>query len=68
MAMKEVSRSHIGTNLVEVVLEVIKDQEIQDNLGYFITDNVDNNDTMIRDITLSKLSFIIFNIRFLLIF
>ena len=33
-----------------------------------MTDNVDNNDTMIRDITLSKLSFIIFNIRFLLIF
>ena len=53
-AMKEVSRSHTGTNLADVVMGVIKEWGIQDNLGYFMMDNADNNDTMMRDIAISK--------------
>ncbi len=53
-AMREVSGSYTGTHLAEVVLEVIKDWGIQNNLGYFMIDNADNNDTMMRDIAISK--------------
>jgi hypothetical protein len=40
--MKEVSGKHSGENLAAVVLQVVKDWEIEDNLGYFMMDNADN--------------------------
>lgn len=54
-AMREVSGRHTGANLAEVVLEVIKEWEIQDNLGYFMMDNANNNDTMLKDVAIGNL-------------
>ena len=53
-AMKDVSGSHTGVNLAEVVMEVIKEWGIQDKQGYFMMDNADNNDTMMKEIAISK--------------
>jgi len=53
-SMKEVDGSHIGENLSVPVLIVIKEWGIQDNLGYFMMDNAENNDTMMKSIALSK--------------
>jgi hypothetical protein len=55
--MKEVDGSHTGENLSVPALAVIKEWGIQDNLGYFMMDNADNNDTMMKSIALSKGSY-----------
>jgi hypothetical protein len=52
--MEEVDGLHTGENLSVPVLEVIKEWDIQDNLGYFMMDNADNNDTMMASIALGK--------------
>jgi hypothetical protein len=52
--MREISGSHTGENLAIPVIEVIKDWNIQHNLGYFMMDNASDNDTMIRAIALGK--------------
>jgi hypothetical protein len=60
--MREISGKHDGTNLAEAVMEVVKEWNIQSNLGYFMMDNADNNDTMMREIAISmylKLCFLI---------
>lgn len=51
-AMKEVDGAHTGENLAAVVIEVVTEWNIQGNLGYFMMDNADNNDTMIKTIAL----------------
>jgi hypothetical protein len=53
-AMKEVDGAHTGENLSVPVLEVIKEWGIQANLGYFMMDNADNNNTMIKSIALGE--------------
>jgi hypothetical protein len=52
--MKEVDGAHTGENLSVPVLEVIKEWGIQENLGYFMMDNADNNNTMIKSIALGE--------------
>jgi hypothetical protein len=52
--MKEVNRSYTGENLSVSMLTVIKEWGIQDNLGYFMMDNIENNDTMMKSIALGK--------------
>lgn len=50
--MKQVSGSKTGENLATVVMEVIRDWEIQHNLGYFIMNNASDNDVMMRHLAL----------------
>jgi hypothetical protein len=54
ISIKEVDGSYTGENLSVPVLIVIKEWGIQDNLGYFMMDNTENNDTMMKSIALSK--------------
>jgi hypothetical protein len=51
-AMREVSGSHNGRNLADVVMAVVKEWKIQNKLGYFMMDNAENNDTMMKEIGL----------------
>jgi hypothetical protein len=51
LAMKEVEGEHTGGNMAKYVMEVIKDYKIEKQLGYFIMDNADNNDTLIASLS-----------------
>ena len=44
MTLKEVNESHNGAVMASLVYEVINDFGFEDNIGYFVTDNVDSND------------------------
>ena len=46
--MKKVEGQHIGENLAAVLLDIIRDYRIQNRLGYFMGNNVSNNDTMLQ--------------------
>jgi hypothetical protein len=60
-AMKKVLGSHTGENLAHVVMDVVKEWNIQSNLGYFMMDNAENNDTMMAEIALGKRSLLAFS-------
>lgn len=53
-ALRELSGSHTGENLASVVMEVVKDWDIQHKLGYFMMDNASDNDVMIRHVAIGK--------------
>jgi len=53
-AIREISGKHNGENLAAVVMEVIKEWNIQEKLGYFMMDNAENNDTMMKQIALGE--------------
>src|SRR5438046_2998261 len=44
LAMKEITGAHKGEFIVSVLYEVVKEFGIDDKLGYFMADNVMNND------------------------
>lgn len=48
LAMKMVDGQHTGENLSQYVLKVIQDNGITSRLGYLQMDNVSNNDSLIR--------------------
>ena len=39
--------SHSGENQAEVIKEVIREYNLQNRIGYFVTDNAANNNTAI---------------------
>ena len=51
--MKEVEKEHSDKNIARYLLEVIKDYEIEKNLGYIIIDNAQDNDTMMTSLSQS---------------
>ena len=51
LALKELVGSHTGENQAEVILQVLDDYNIRSKLGYFVMDNVESNDTMLRHIS-----------------
>jgi hypothetical protein len=51
LVMKEIQGSHTGEVLSTVVMEVINDWGIASKLGYIVTDNASNNDTMMTAIS-----------------
>lgn len=55
IALKEVDGAHTGENLSKYILAAINDFDITPQLGYFQMDNASNNDTMIREVSASKL-------------
>jgi hypothetical protein len=47
-ALKELDGAHSGQNQAVSIMEVINDYGIAPKIGYFLMDNVSNNDTMIK--------------------
>lgn len=50
--MREILGNKTGERLCVMVMEIIKEWEIQLNLGYFMMDNAADNDVMMRHISL----------------
>ena len=48
LAMKEIEGEHTGVNLGPYVMQVIKDWELSQKLGYIVMDNAPNNYTMMQ--------------------
>jgi hypothetical protein len=45
--MREVKKEHSRENILKYLINVIKEYEIEKNLGYIIIDNALNNDIII---------------------
>lgn len=52
LALKEIDKDHTGKNLAPYVIDAIREYNIERNLGYFVMDNADNNDTMMEELSL----------------
>jgi hypothetical protein len=48
LALRRLHGEHSGENQAGILIEVLKDFEITDRLGYFVTDNASNNDTTVN--------------------
>jgi hypothetical protein len=48
IAMKRLKRRHGGEDIAAVMIPVLEEYEIPPNLGVFVADNADSNDTAIR--------------------
>jgi hypothetical protein len=46
---------HTGDNQSQVIMDVVKEYKIASKVGYFIMDNAENNETMIRALSSCKL-------------
>ena len=51
LGMKEVFGEHKGEYLAPVVHDVLKEYEIENKLGWFMSDNASNNDTMLKHLS-----------------
>jgi len=64
LAIKTVLGGHAGENIAKYVMEVIRDWEIASKLGYMNMDNATNNNTAIKQISLSKSLYLrVFNLQ-----
>ena len=52
--MKRIKGTHHGEDITEVIIPVLQEYKFLPNLGVFITDNVNSNDSVIQ-VTLSVL-------------
>jgi len=52
LALQEVTREHTRKNLILYIIKVIYEYRIKKNLGYFVIDNTNNNNTMIEELSL----------------
>ena len=54
LALRRLYGEHSGENQAELLADVLKDYELTDKIGYFVTDNASNNNTavdiLLRDI------------------
>lgn len=50
IALRQLKGPHTGENQAELILSIIKEFNLQDKIGYFVTDNAKNNDTAIDTI------------------
>jgi hypothetical protein len=48
LGMRELLREHGGVDMAPLLYEVAKEYEIEDKLGWFMTDNVGSNNTALR--------------------
>lgn len=53
IGFKRIKGGHGGENIAEVIIPVLEEYEVSQNLGVFIADNADSNDTAIRAILAS---------------
>jgi hypothetical protein len=52
--MKRMKGTHSGENITELMISVLQDYELSPNIGVFVTDNVNSNNSAIK-VTLSVL-------------
>ena len=45
--------THSGENQAEIIIQVIKEFQLEDQIGYFVIDNTSNNDTAIEAILIT---------------
>ena len=50
LALKRLHNNHSGENMGSLMIEIIKDYDLKERLGYFITDNAGSNDTCVEHI------------------
>src|SRR4051794_26107464 len=50
LSLPHISGCHTGVNQSELLKEIIQEFQIQDKIGFFVTDNAENNDTYISDL------------------
>ena len=51
LALKEIQSSHVGVHLATIVMTVLKEFDIVNKIGYFMSDNASNMDTAIEEIS-----------------
>ena len=52
LGLPELIEQHIGKNIVAQIIEIIKEFEISNKLGYFTLDNTSNNKMLIEELRL----------------
>lgn len=50
IALREVHGKHSGENQANIVMDVIEDYGIVTQIGYFVSDNADSNDTLMNNL------------------
>ena len=55
LALRELDGQHTGENQSQLIMKVIEEYGIASKVGYFMMDNAENNETMIRSLSLCKL-------------
>ena len=50
MGLKPIYSSHSGENISNIVFELAKELQFEENLRWFVLDNATNNDTAIENI------------------
>jgi len=50
LGLPQIEGRHTGENLAERVGEIINEFGFEDRIGYFVTDNADNNDTCLEEL------------------
>ncbi|KYK57504.1 putative AC9 transposase [Drechmeria coniospora] len=55
LALKDIDCEHDGSHLAAAIMEVVDDWGFASKLGYFVTDNASNNDTMMKSLSLGLL-------------
>ena len=48
LAIREIHEEHTGENIANVVYPVLKEYNIHDRFGYYVSDNATNNDTSLE--------------------
>ena len=54
LALRELDGPHTGENQSQLVMRVIEEYGIASKVGYFMMDNAENNETMIRNLSLCE--------------
>jgi hypothetical protein len=55
LALHELDSPHTGKNQSQLVMRVIEEYRIASKVGYFMIDNAENNETMIRSLSFCEL-------------
>ena len=53
LGIRRITGSYIGENLACYLIKLINDYHIKDKLGYFMLDNADNMDTIVKYLLIS---------------
>jgi hypothetical protein len=48
--LKRVTRTHFSENMAHLIIPIVKYDELQDRLGYFVLDYINSNDTCVSEI------------------
>lgn len=63
LALRRVYGSHSGSNLSDILIQVLNEYELIEKIGWFMLDNCSNNDTMLEHLSIYLFSKGIFSIQ-----